>query len=171
MQWLRRRRRKEDPTCEICQRPLTLETVRLVSGAGPGWRSEAGEPVEVIFRDLPVLSCAQEGHPRRYATADFGVYVIDAVFWRGQAPLGRPGTLARVKCCECGKNLSKEATRFSEVAGLLNIVSLPEFGIRIKGPVTTCPRCQTDQLWASREIGRDVSSAMVEAFMAAGLRG
>lgn len=169
MHWLRKRRRKEEPTCDICQRPLKLETVRLVSGAGPGWRSGVGEQVEVIFRDLPVLSCTEEGHPRRCATADFGVYAIDAVFWQGQVPLGRPGTLARVKCCECGKNLSKEPTRFSEVAGLLNIAGLPEFGIRIKGPVATCPRCGTDQLWASREIGRDVSSAMVAAFKAAGL--
>jgi hypothetical protein len=161
MRWLRGKREKEEPACDACGRPLQLATVRLVSGA---W-----EQVAVIFRDLPLLSCGSEGHPRRYASADFGVYVIDAVFWQGQVPLGRPGVLARVKCTECGKNLSKEATRPSEVAGLLNIAGLPEFGVRIQGPVTSCPRCQTDQLWASKEIGRAVSSAMVEAFKAAGL--
>ncbi|MGD8585143.1 MAG: hypothetical protein PVH65_01865 [Chloroflexota bacterium] len=147
--------------CNLCGQQMVLETIPLLSGA-------AGQ-VEVIFRSLPLLACPNEDHPHRFASADFGVYVIDAVFWRGQVPLGRPGTLARVKCGKCGKNLSKEPVRSSEVAGLLNITGLPEFGIRIKGPVTTCPRCQTDQLWASKEIGRDVSSAMVEAFKAAGL--
>ena len=161
MKWLKRRRQKDDPLCAACGQQLALATVALVSGMH--------EQVEVIFRGLPLLSCGTEDHPRQYAAADFGVYVIDAVFWRGQVPLGRPGTLARVKCCECGKNLSKEPTRPSEVAGLLNITNLPEFGIRIKGPVTTCPRCETDQLWASKEIGRDVSSAIVEAFKQAGL--
>jgi len=161
MHWFRRGRGKEEPPCDICQRPLALTTVRLVSGTG--------EQVEVIFRDLPLLSCGTEGHPRRFAMTDFGVYAIDAVFWKKQVPLGRPGTLARVKCYQCGKNLSKEPVRPSEIAGLLNIAGVPEFGIRIKGPVTTCPRCQSDQLWASKEIGRDVSSAMVAAFKAAGL--
>jgi hypothetical protein len=118
---------------------------------------------------LPLLSCRNEGHPRRFAGSDFGLYVIDAVFWQDQVPLGRPGVLARVKCCQCGKNLSKEPVRSGEVASLLHITDLPEFGIRIKGPVATCPRCQTEQLWASKEIGRDVSSAMVEAFKAVGL--
>lgn len=161
MRWLRRRRQGEEPFCAVCDQPLKLTTIGLVSG-------NLAE-IEVIFHNLPLLSCGHEGHPRRFATADFGLYVIDAVFWRGQVPLGRPGTLAKVKCHECGKNLSKEPTRASEVAGLLNIATLPEFGIRIKGPVTTCPRCQCDQLWASREIGQEVSSAMVAAFKAAGL--
>ena len=161
MKWLKRWRKKEDPVCEICFRPLKLTTASLVSGTC--------NQVDVILRGLPLLSCESMDHPRQFAMADFGVYVIDAVFWKNCVPLGRPGPLAKVKCYECGKNLSKEPTRPSEVAGLLNIGNLPEFGIRIKGPVTTCPRCDTDQLWATREIGRDVSSATVAAFKAAGL--
>jgi hypothetical protein len=125
--------------------------------------------IEVTIRELPLLSCGREGHPRRPATADFGLHAIDAVFWRGQVPLGRPGTLAKVKCYTCGKNLSKAPTRPGQVAGRLHIADLPEFGLWVKGPVTSCPRCQAEQLWASREIGRAVSSAMVAAFGAAGL--
>lgn len=161
MNWLKRWRQKKDPVCEVCGQPLELSSVSLVSGVH--------NQVEVIFRDLPFLACKTESHPHQFAAADFGVYVIDAVFWQDHVPLGRPGTLAKVKCYECGKNLSKEPTRPSEVAGLINIASLPEFGIRIKGPVTTCPRCDTDQLWATREVGRAVSNAMVVAFKAAGL--
>lgn len=161
MSWLRRKRRKTDPKCTICGQPLMLTSVRLASGA----RNQ----VETDFRDLPLLSCGNEDHPRLYAMADFGVYVIDAVFWKGQVALGRPGVLAKVKCYECGKNLSKEPVRPGIVAGQLTVASLPGFGIHIKGPVATCPRCQTEQLWATREIGRDVSSAMVDAFKAAGL--
>lgn len=161
MKWLKRWLQKEDPACAKCGQALQLATIPLISGAH--------EQVAVIFRGLPYLSCAAEGHPRQFAVADFGVYVIDAVFWRGHVPLGRPGPLAKVKCYECGKNLSKVETRASEVAGLLNIADLPEFGIRIKGPVATCPRCETDQLWATREVGGHVSSAIVEAFKQAGL--
>jgi len=161
MKWLRRWRPKEDPTCDACGQPLALTTVSLVSGVH--------DQVEVIFRALPVLACDTEGHPRQFATADFGVYVIDAVFWQKNVPLGRPGSVAKVKCLECGKNITKEQTRHSEVAGLINLDSLPEFGIRIKGPVTTCPRCGTDQLWATKEVGRAASNAIVAAFKAAGL--
>jgi hypothetical protein len=161
MNWLKRWRRKEDITCDVCGQPLELTTISLVSGLH--------DQVEVIFRSLPYLACKTEDHPRHYALADFGVYVIDAVFWQKNVPLGRPGTIAKVKCYECGKNLTKEPTRPSEVAGLINIDSLPEFGIRIKGPVATCPRCNTDQLWATKEVGRETSNAIVAAFKAAGL--
>jgi hypothetical protein len=161
MKWLRRWRQKEDPTCAVCGRPLALTKVSLATGVY--------DQIEVIFRDLPVLACDTKSHSHHFATADFGVYVIDAVFWQKNVPLGRPGTIAKVKCLECGKNLTKQPTRHSEVAGLINIASLPEFGIRIKGPVTTCPRCNTDQLWATKEVGRATSSAIVAAFKAAGL--
>lgn len=161
MRWFRSRRQSEEPTCDVCRQPLKLGKVSLVS-----W---AGREVEVVFRDLPLLVCENEGHPRRYAIADFGLYAIDAVFWRGQVPLGRPGAMARVKCYQCGKNISKVPVQSGEVTGLLKISGVPEFGIRIKGPVATCPRCRTDQLWASREVGRAVSSAMVKAFKEAGL--
>lgn len=162
MEWLKRWRQKEEPVCVMCGRPLTLTTIPLVSGEH--------EEIVVILRGLPVLSCGIEGHPRRYALADFGVYVIDAVFWQNNVPLGRPGRLARVKCYHCGKNIHKEPAKSSEVAGLLKIADLPQFGIRIQGPVTTCPRCQSDQLWATKEIGRQVSSAIVDAFKEAGLQ-
>ena len=162
MEWLRRWRRKEEPVCAVCGRPLTLTTIRLVSGAH--------DQIEVIFRGLPALSCEIEGHPRHFALPDFGVYVIDAVFWQGHVPLGRPGRFrAKVKCYECGKNIDKEPVRPSEVAGLLSIGDLPQFGIRIRGPVATCPRCESDQLWTPAETGRDVSNAIVEAFKAAGI--
>jgi hypothetical protein len=162
MEWLKRWRRKEQPTCAMCNRPQTLTTIRLVSGAH--------DQIEVIFRGLPVLSCETEGHPRRFALPDFGVYVINAVFWQDNVPLGRPGRLrAKVKCYKCRKNLDKEPVRASEVAGWLSIDELPQFGIRIRGPVTTCPRCESEQLWAPEEVGRDVSSAIVEAFRQAGL--
>ena len=157
-----RRQKKEDPVCDTCRQPLKLVSVPMVRGA----RNQ----VELIVLGLPLLSCGTEGHPRRYAADDFGVYVIDAIFWKKNIPLGRPGTLAKVKCYECGKNLTKEPTRPGEVNGVLNILGLPEFTIYIKGPIATCPRCGTDQLWASRETGRDVSSALiVEAFKAVGL--
>ena len=161
MHWLKRKRRKEDPSCDVCSRPLDLAIVSQVRGV----RDQA----EVFFRDLPLLSCGIEGHPRQAAIPDFGVYVIDAVFWKRHIALGRPGTLAKVKCFKCRKNLSKEPVWPGEVAGVLNIAALPEFGIRIRGPMTTCPRCKTEQIWASREVGRMVSSAMVEAFKQAGL--
>ncbi|MGD2076824.1 MAG: hypothetical protein PVH18_00460 [Chloroflexota bacterium] len=157
-----RGQKKEEPVCDVCRQPLKLTLVPQVRGA----RNQ----VEVILRNLPVLSCGTKGHPLRYAAPDFGVYLIDAIFWKKNIPMGRPGTLAKVKCYKCRKNLSKEPTRPGEVAGFLTVLSLPEFAMRIKGPVATCPRCGTEQLWASKEIGRDVSSALtVEAFKAAGL--
>ena len=73
------------------------------------------------------------------------------------------------KCYKCGKNISKEPLRPGEVNGRLTIAGVPEFDIDVRGPVATCPRCQTEQIWASKEIGRHVSSAMVDGFKAAGL--
>ena len=162
MAWLKRWRQKKEPVCAVCERPLTLTTIRLARGV----RNQ----IEVIFHDLPALSCETEGHPRYFAVPDFGVYVIDAVFWQSHIPLGRPGRFrAKVKCYKCRKNIDKEPVRPGEVAGLLPIGDLPQFGIRIRGPVTTCPRCESEQLWVTWETGRDVSNAIVEAFKAAGL--
>ncbi|UCG24499.1 MAG: hypothetical protein JSW55_00400, partial [Chloroflexota bacterium] len=91
MGWLKRKRQKEEPHCAECDRPLTQTTIPMVSGHR--------DQVEVIFRDLPVLSCGVEGHPLRYPLPDFGVHVIDAVFWQKNVALSRPGRLlARVKC-------------------------------------------------------------------------
>jgi endogenous inhibitor of DNA gyrase (YacG/DUF329 family) len=163
MGWLKRKRQKEEPRCAECDRPLTLTTIPMVSGRR--------DQVEVILRDLPVLSCAVGGHPLRYPLPDFGVYVIDAVFWQKNIALGRSGRLlARVKCYNCGKGLDKEPTRPGEVSGSLNIGDLPQFGIWIGGPLATCPRCQTEQVWATTEINRAISSAIVDAFKAAGLQ-
>ena len=151
------------PGCPECARPQELSIIRSLSG-------RHGE-AEVIFRDLPTLFCGEEGHPRRFATPEFGVYLIDAVFWHKEVPLGRPGFWwVKVKCYECGKAIHKEPVRQSEVAGLINIGDLPEFAIRIRGPVADCPVCGSTQLWATSEINTDVSDAMVDAFKRAKLR-
>ena len=141
MSWLRRNRQKKELNCTVCHRPLTLTTIGPISGA----RGQA----EATFHNLPLLSCRIEEHPRQYAMTDFGLHVIDAVFWKGQVALGRPGVLAKVKCYHCGTNLSKEPVRPGEVSGQLVIANLPEFDVRIEGPIATCPRCQTRQLWAT----------------------
>ena len=155
-------RQGRQPTCDECGRQQELSIIRSLSG-------RHGQ-VEVIFRDLPTLFCGQEGHPRRFANPDFGIYLIDAVFWRKEVPLGRPGFWwVKVKCYECGKAIHKEPVRQSEVAGLISIGDLPEFGIRIRGPVADCPLCGSTQLWATNEVGTDVSDAMVDAFRQAGL--
>ena len=156
MNWLKRNRSQPSGQCVICGNEYQLELVPLVRG-------RRGQ-VEVFFQDLPVMSCGLPGHPRRYAFPDFGVLLIDAVFWKKFVPLGRPGVWARVKCLNCDKNLTKVDEHFGEVAGVLEIKDVPPFGIRIQGPVTTCPRCQTRQLKATKEVGTDVSGSFVEAF-------
>jgi hypothetical protein len=163
MGWLKRKRQREEPHCGECDRSLTLTTIPMVSGRR--------DQVEVILRDLPVLTCGVDGHPLRYPLPDFGVHVIDAVFWQDNVALGRPGRLlARVKCYHCGKGLDKEPVRPGEVTGSLDIGDLPQFGIWISGPLVTCPRCQRDQVWAPTDVNRAISSAIVEAFQAAGLQ-
>ena len=163
MRWLKRERQKEEPLCAECDRPLTLTTIPRVSGRR--------DQVEIILRNLPVLSCGVDRHPLRYPLPDFGVHAIDAIFWQNSIALGRPGRLlARVKCFNCGKGLDKAPVRSGEVGGWLKIGDLPRFSIWISGPLATCPRCQTDQVWATLEINRAISSALVEAFTAAGLQ-
>jgi hypothetical protein len=46
----------------------------------------------------------------------------------------------------------------------LKIKDLPPFGIRISGPLISCPRCETEQLAATRPIGSDVSNSFIDAF-------
>ncbi len=156
MNWLKRFRSQPSGQCEICGNEYQLELLPLVRG-------RRGQ-VEVFFQDLPVLSCGLPGHPRRYVLPDFGVLLIDVVFWKKFVPLGRPGVWALVKCLNCDKNLTKVDEHFGEVAGVLEIKDVPPFGIRIQGPVTTCPRCQTRQLKATKAVGTDVSGSFVEAF-------
>jgi hypothetical protein len=154
--------KKQQPICDECGRPQELSTVRSLAGRQ--------SKVEVIFRNLPTLFCGLEGHPRRFPDPDFGAYLIDAVFWRDEVPLGQPDFgRVKVKCYACGKAIHKEPVRQSEVAGLLTIGDLPEFGIRIRGPVVDCPLCGSEQLWATREVGTNVSDAMMDAFKRARL--
>ena len=139
--------------CGIAQK---LDIVPLIRGSH-------GE-VEVFFNNMPTLYCGRPGHPRRFADPDFGARLIDAVFWKKGVSLGRPGTWAKVKCHKCSKNLSKEASETGEMGGTLRIADLPSFSIRIQGPVTVCPRCETEQLKGTKEVSTDISSAFVDAF-------
>lgn len=156
MNWLKGLRRKKEAICPVCEETQQLSIVPLIRG-------RHGE-VEVFFNNLPTLFCGRPDHPRRFADPDFGARLIDAVFWKKNLSLGRPGTWAKVKCHHCGKSLSKNPSHVGEVGGTLKIADLPPFSIRIQGPVTVCPRCETEQLKATKEVGTDVSSAFVEAF-------
>jgi hypothetical protein len=110
------------------------------------------------------LSCGQPDHPRRFAGRDFGARLIDAVFWRKDVPLARQGVWTKLKCIQCGKALTKETTHTGEVGSSLKIRKLPPFGIRISGPLVTCPRCDTEQLAATVEVGADISNGFIDAF-------
>jgi len=162
MEWMKRLRKEQPKGCDTCGREQRLDVVSLLRGSH-------GE-IEVFFSNLPTLFCGQSGHPRRFADPDFGARLIDAVFWKKNVPLAQQGVWAKVKCIECDKALSKEPSYLGEVGGLLEIRDLPPFSIRIQGPVTTCPRCGTEQLKATKEVGADVSNAFVDAFKRIDLR-
>ena len=156
MNWLKGLRSKQKKVCPICGEVQELNIVPLLRGSH-------GQ-VEVFFNNLPTLFCGRSDHPRRFADPDFGARLIDAVFWKKSISLAQQGTWARVKCHHCGKNLSKEPSEVGEVGGVLKITDLPSFSIRIQGPVIICPRCETEQLKATKEVSTDVSSAFVDAF-------
>ena len=156
MEWLKRLRSDKPKICSECGREQLLDVVPLLRGS-------YGQ-VEIFFEDLPTLFCGQPGHARRFVDPDFGARLIDAVFWQKYVPLGRPGVRAKVKCLQCGKNLTKESDHLGQVWGVLEIKDTSPFNIRIQGPLTICPRCHTEQLKATREVGRDVSNAFVDAF-------
>ena len=156
MEWMKSLRKDEPQRCQICGRELELNLV-------PDVRGRRGE-AEVFFEDLPTMYCGLSPHARHFVHPDFGARLIDAIFWKKFVPLGRPGVWAKVKCFKCDKNLTKEPAALGEVGGVLEIKDAPPFNIRIQGPVTTCPRCGTKQLKATKEVGTDVSSAVVDAF-------
>ncbi len=163
MDWLKRLREDKPKVCEICNGELKPDTVLLLRGSH-------GQ-ITVFFNNLPTLFCGQPGHGRRFIHPDFGPLLIDAVFWRKNVPLGRPGVWwAKVRCYNCNKNLSKEPSHLGEVGGTLKIRQLPPFSIRIQGPVTVCPRCGTEQLKATKEVGTEVSDVIVDAFKRAQLK-
>ena len=156
MNWFGRRRQKKPARCPTCGREQTLSIVSLLRGS-------RGQ-IELFFTHLPTLSCGQPDHPRRFAGSDFGARLIEAVFWKKDVPLARQGVLAKIKCIQCGKRLTREPTYKGEVGGQLKIQDLPPFGIRISGPLVACPRCGTEQLAASIEVSGNVSNGFVEAF-------
>ncbi len=120
--------------------------------------------IELFFSHLPILSCGQPDHPRRFAGKNFGARLIDAVFWQKYVPMTRKGVWTKVKCIQCGKALGRQPTYQGEVGGSLKLKDLPAFGIHISGPLVTCPRCDTEQLAASAEITADVSHGFIDAF-------
>lgn len=126
-------------------------------------RGSRGE-IEVFFSHLPTLYCGQPGHPRRFPGQDFGARLIDAVFWQKNIPLTQPAVWAKIKCIQCGRGMAKEPAYQGEVGGLLKIQDLPSFGIRIKGPLVSCPNCGTEQLQATSEVSGAVSGSFIVAF-------
>lgn len=156
MEWVKSLRKDEPHRCPICRRELELSLV-------PDVRGRQGE-AEVFFEDLPTMYCGLAPHARHFVHPDFGARLIDAIFWKKFIPLGRPGVWAKVKCINCGKNLTKEPAALGEIGGVLEIKDASPFNIRIQGPVTTCPHCGTKQLKATKEVGTDVSTAVVDAF-------
>lgn len=156
MAWLKRWRRDEPKRCAICGMEQKEDIISLARGS-------QGQ-TEIFFSHLPTLFCGQPDHDRRFADPDFGARLIDAVFWRKDIPMAQPGFWTRIKCIHCGKVLNQEAAYPGEVGGTLTIKDVPSFGIRIHGPLVTCPRCGTEQLRATKEVGQHVSGAFVDAF-------
>ena len=156
MEWMKSLRKDEPQRCQICGRELTLDLVSDVRG-------RQGE-AEIFFEDLPTMYCGLAPHARHFVHPEFGARLIEAIFWKKYILLGRPGVWAKVKCIKCGKILTKEPAALGEVDGILEIKDVPAFNIRIQGPVTTCPRCGTKQIKATKEVGTDVSTAVVDAF-------
>lgn len=156
MKWFKRRRKEEPPLCPTCGREQKLDTVSLLRGS-------RGQ-IELFFSHIPTLTCGQTGHPRRFAGKDFGARLIDAVFWKKDIPLARQGVWSKIKCIQCGKGIGKEPTYRGEVGGLLKIQDLTPFGIRISGPLVSCPRCGSEQLAATMEVSADISNGFIEAF-------
>ena len=156
MKWFKRRRTEEPPLCPVCGREQQLDVVNLLRGS-------RGQ-IELFFSHLPTLYCGQPDHPRRFAGPDFGARLIDAVFWKKDIPLARQAVWSKIKCIQCGKGIGKEPAYQGEVGGLLKIQDLPPFGIRISGPLISCPRCGTEQLAATIEVGSDVSNGFIDAF-------
>lgn len=162
MDWLKRARGKPEKACPTCGQRQELVIMPLLRG-------HHGQ-IEVFFSNMPVLYCGQSDHPRRFADPDFGARLIDAVFWKKNIALGRPGVWAKVKCLKCDKNLTKESGRIGEVGGVIQIKDLPDFTVRVQGPLVTCPRCKTEQLKATKETGTELSNAFVDAFRRANLK-
>lgn len=156
MKLLKRKREKEPPRCPVCGREQQLETISLLRGSHG--------KIELFFSQLPTLTCGQADHPRRFAGNNFGAQLIDAVFWHKNVPMAKKGVWSKIKCIQCGKGVAKEPTYLGEVGGQLKIKDLPPFTIRISGPMISCPRCETEQLAATRAIGTDVSNGFIDAF-------
>ena len=156
MKWFKRKRKQEPPLCPTCGREQVLDIVSLLRGS----RGQT----EVFFTHLPTLFCGQAGHPRRFAGRDFGARLIDAVFWQKDIPLARQAMWSKIKCIQCGRGIGKEPEYQGEVGGPLKIQDLPSFGIRISGPLVSCPRCGTEQLQATSEVSGHVSGGFIDAF-------
>jgi hypothetical protein len=156
MKWFKRKRKQEMPLCPTCDREQTLDIVSLLRG-------NRGD-IEVFFTHLPTLFCGQPGHPRRFPGQDFGARLIDAVFWQKDIPLAQQAVWSKIKCIQCGRGVGKEPAYQGEVGGLLKIQDLPSFGIRISGPLVSCPRCGTEQLQATTEVSGAVSGGFINAF-------
>lgn len=156
MRWFWQRSPEKPLECPVCGREQKLEVISLLRGS-------RGQ-IELYFSHLPILSCGQPDHPRRFAGKDFGARLIDAVFWQKNVAMTRKGMWSKLKCFQCEKALGKEPTYQGEVGGSLKLKELPVFGIRISGPLVTCPRCGTDQLATTDEIAADVSHGFIDAF-------
>jgi predicted RNA-binding Zn-ribbon protein involved in translation (DUF1610 family) len=156
MKWFRRVRKQESSVCPTCGEEQKLAIVSLLRGS-------RGD-IEVFFTHLPTLYCGQPGHPRRFPGQDFGARLIDAVFWQKEIPLAQPAVWAKIKCIQCGRGIAKEPAYPGEVGGLLKIQDLPSFGIRIKAPLVSCPRCGTEQIQATTDVSGAVSGSFIVAF-------
>jgi hypothetical protein len=104
---------------------------------------------------------------RRFATADFGADLIDALY-RALPPEPKRFLFGRAKCQRCGVALETKILTHSFVLRL-TLRDLDELGLTVEMPAVICAACGFVHVTGDRNVESDLSDAMIAAFESGGL--
>lgn len=143
MGFVQRWRRSRSGRCRDCGEPLTPVALPRCAGHHEG--------VGVSLLDVPVLACSDPTHPRRWADAEFGAALTEAIFGSADVPVARLHASGRSSCFRCGEPVDAAKAHHGRVTGALSLAGLVPFRVEIEAPAAACTGCGELQALSSRE--------------------
>jgi len=135
------------------------------------WCHAAAGQVELTLQGLPFRVCGNGCTDRRQVRAGFVAELEAALLDGGHLPMAHATNQAgALSCYACANRVWQPEAGSGEVHGTLPFPGLPAVSVTVHGPVRTCNGCGRMQLLPSDQMRRDLSSALLEAIEAAGLR-
>ncbi len=129
-----------------------ISTVRTVRASFSG--------VTVTLDGLPVSTCVDATHERRFATPNYRPQLIRHVLSNPRFGVATSGALARPRCTHCRSGTWVDRGGVSRRSALVTIPGVPPVQVTVAGPALHCAKCGREHLTEASVVGEAVLEAL-----------